>query len=258
MDFLKNNRAYLYGMLIVAVVSFFIFLAMNWRFHLMQSLLPPAPPPEVAYPRAPAMPPVVPTATGELLAKYEKILSVNAPHVLAALQPALTDEKIDELEARYHFKLTTDLRLLYLWHDGTPRTPYLSAFPNHEFVPLELAIAQRDRLQKQAAVGNAEQQQIHEMFVAHRNTWIGLIVDLAGDGYFYDPNRPEAEGSFFFNFAETGEYVFFPSFRNYLAAIIDGIDSKIITVGDTGVQISDYKLMRNLWRKYGAEISSEE
>jgi hypothetical protein len=60
-------------------------------------------------------------------------------------------------------------------------------------------------------------------------------VDLAGDGYFYDPGRSEAQGWFFFCFAEDGSYVFFRAFRNYLAAVVEGEKTNVFTGGPGGV-----------------------
>jgi hypothetical protein len=91
------------------------------------------------------------------------------------------------------------------------------------------------------------------MYVAHRDKWIDVFVDLAGDGYFFDPGRTEAEGSFFFCFAEDAEYIFFPSFRNYLAAVIEGNESGVFKVGIHGTETLDFKKAQILWKKYGAE-----
>ncbi len=90
------------------------------------------------------------------------------------------------------------------------------------------------------------------MWLSHRESWLGLIVDHAGDGYFLDPNRLESQGSFFFCFLEDGSYVFYPAFRNYLAAIIEGRETGIFVFDSKGVTTTDFVKAQGLWLKYGA------
>jgi hypothetical protein len=94
---------------------------------------------------------------------------------------------------------------------------------------------------------------VYATYAGHRDTWVGLIQDGAGDGYFYDPARTEAQGSFFFCFAEDGSYVFFPAFRNYLAGVVAGQKSGVFTAGPTGVDTADFGKAEQLWKCYGAE-----
>lgn len=212
----------------------------------------PAPSPGEMYPAAPAMPPVVAAPVEDLLATYEAFLKSKAPAVLAVLQPGLSDAEIDKLETAHSLQLTKDLRALYRWHNGTPRNANIDAFPNHEFVPLGLALANRDDLRKQVKAGTPEQQQVHAAFAGHRDTWVGLIVDVAGDGHFYDPARSEAEGSFFLCFAEDGSYIFYPAFRNYLAVVVEGTKTGVFVAGPRGVDIADFAKAQELWQRFGA------
>ncbi len=145
------------------------------------------------------------------------------------------------------------MRALYRWRNGTSRQAYICAFPNHEFVPLDQAAAQRDELRRQVEAETPEQQKAYALLAGHRDAWLGLIVDLAGDGYFFDPGRSEAQGSFFFCFAEDLSYVFFPSFRNYLAAVVEGSESGVFKFGGQGAETTDFERARRLWCKYGAE-----
>ncbi|MGA2798750.1 MAG: SMI1/KNR4 family protein [Thermoguttaceae bacterium] len=216
-------------------------------------LLPPPPPADALYPHAPHMPDVVSETSDKLLAKYERMLADQAPNILAALQPGLTDKEIDELEAKFSFNLTPDLRILYRWRNGTSRTTNINAFPDHEFIPLDQALVKRDALKKHINNATPEQQMVDAAYIGHCDTWLGLIVDLSGDGYFFDPGRMEAEGSFFFCFAEDGRYVFFPSFRNFLAAIVEGCELGVFKIGARGAETVDFEQAYTLWRKYGAE-----
>jgi cell wall assembly regulator SMI1 len=213
----------------------------------------PVPSPEDAYPHAPPMPPVVTTPIADLLSQHEAFLKSNAPAISASLQLGLTDTQIDTIETKYGLKLPPDLRALYRWRDGTPRTAALAAFPDHDFVPLELALTNRDDLRKQVKAGTSEQQQVYSAYAGHRDSWVGLIVDAAGDGHFFDPARSESEGSFFFCFAEDGNYIFYPTFRNYLAAVIEGENSGVFAPGPQGLQTVDFLKAQQLWCRFGAQ-----
>jgi len=76
-------------------------------------------------------------------------------------------------------------------------------------VPLEEALADRDALRQQFQTASRAQRWVGSALMKYRGAWLGLIVDGAGDGYFFDPGRSEQEGSFFFCFAEDGTYLFF-------------------------------------------------
>jgi hypothetical protein len=209
-------------------------LGLKWLKEILRTaaytiLLPPPPAPGIAYPPAPPMPAPVAEPVEALLARYEKMLAAKAPAALAALQPALSDAQIDAVESRHGFKLTPDLRALYRWHNGE-RASATEVFPDHRFVPLDEAAAARDAVRQQV---------------------IGLIVDAAGDGYYYDPSRTEAQGSFFFNFAEDGAYTFYPAFRNYLAGVIEGQEKGAFGLGPGGAKTKDFSKADAVWRRYG-------
>ncbi|MBW3538979.1 MAG: SMI1/KNR4 family protein [Planctomycetes bacterium] len=198
------------------------------------------------------MPPAVSTPVENLLSQYEAFLKSKAPSVLSALQPGLTDSEIDALERQHGVKLTSDLRALYRWRNGTPRSANIDAFPDHQFVPLDVVFADRDELRKQVKAGTPEQQQVYAAFAGHRDEWLGLIVDVAGDGHFFDPGRSESQGSFFFCFAEDGSYVFYPAFRNYLAAVVNGQKAGVFAAGSLGIDTTDFEKALELWQRYGA------
>ena len=213
----------------------------------------PVPSPEKMYPQAPAMPPIVTTPVEDLLSQYESFLGSNAPTVLSALQSGLTDSEIDTLERQHGLKLPADLRSLYRWRNGTPRSANIDVFPDHEFVPLDVALTNRNDLRKEVKADGVEQQRAYAAFAGHRDAWVGLIVDLAGDGYFFDPSRTQSQGSFFFCFAEDGRYMFYPAFRNYLAAVLDGQKSGVFLSGPRGVETADFVRAAQLWGRFGAE-----
>ena len=199
------------------------------------------------YPAAPAMPAAVPETVETLLAQYERILHDRAPKILAAMNPGLSDAQIDALETKHQFTLPHDLRALYRWRNGTSDR-VLNTFADHRLVPLEEALEERD-----AHIGQvADEGFFVRALIGHRKAWLGLIVDLAGDGYYFDPQRSESEGSFFFCFAEDMDYVFFPTFRNFLAATIEGQKSGSLGFDAQGACTVDFERALPLWDRYGA------
>lgn len=73
--------------------------------------------------------------------------------------------------------------------------------------------------------------------------------DGAGDGYFYDPERTEAEGAFFYYMAEGGYYVWFPSFRNFLSGVIECYESHCVRLSADGRSLdSDASGMEKIWQ----------
>jgi cell wall assembly regulator SMI1 len=232
---------------VAAVVLWYTLDASMWMRMFM-----PIPAPEEAYPAAPPMPVPVAQTCPELLSKYGRLLG-QAPKVLSALRPGLKDAEIDALESKYHFKLPADLRALYRWHNGTDRPAWVDAFPDHMFIPLDQALAEREAMRQQIREATGAMQKLGVSWLGHRLGWLPLLTDGSGDGYFFDPAKSEAEGSFFFNFAEDGQFIFFPAFRNYLAAIIEGNASGVFKFGERGAETVDFERAQALWKKYGAE-----
>jgi cell wall assembly regulator SMI1 len=198
------------------------------------------------YPRAPLMPAAVPETADKLLARYEQILRKQAPQLLAATQPGLSDAQIDALEKEHHFTLPPDLRALYRWRNGT--SSGLDVFADHRFVPLDEALTERAAVGEGAAPAGF----VARMFVSHREGWIEVITDPAGDGYYFDPARSESEGSFFFCFAEDAQFVFFPAFRNFLAASVEGHETQVLSFGELGAETLDFDRAQKLWERFGA------
>ncbi len=211
------------------------------------------PPPGELYPRAPAMPPAVPETVEDLLGRFERILRDRAPEVFASMQRGLTDARIDALQSKHKFVLPQDLRALYRWRNGSTRDSRLAVFADHRFVALDEALRTRDALRGQLRAATRVQRLFYAPYVGHRDQWLGLIVDVAGDGYFFDPGRSEDEGSFFFCFAEDGSYWFFPTFRNFLAATIARHDSGVFRFASHGAETVDHVRAHKLWHRYGVD-----
>jgi hypothetical protein len=87
------------------------------------------------------------------------------------------------------------------------------------------------------------------VFAGHRNSWIQALNDGAGDGYFYDPERTDVEGAFFYHFAEDGSYTWFPSLRNFLSGLIECYQTKSITLEKDGKNLKeDVSRTQAIWQ----------
>lgn len=206
------------------------------KFEIARMLLPDLTGVDL-YPAAPSMAPVVSASMDELLAEYEAFLAKDAPKVLEALQPGLTHDEILQLEAKYQVTLTQDLRELYQWRNGSVSELSPNAFPYMWFVPIDTALEARAFNAKELEQLDPQRREFYDEVISHTYPWIGIILDPGGEGYHYDPERAESEGSFFHH--DTGEYTFYPSVRNYLAEVLEEIRAGGIYATDTGLA---YKL----------------
>ena len=208
------------------------------------------------YPSAPRMPAVVSEPMPEILARLEAILQTNAPHVLDVLQPGLSAGEIAKLEEQYRVQLPEEIKAIYLWHNGSARTTnYLSGdfIPTHRFVPLEETLSERTAVSAEKTT--LLQRAFYRVLAGHRDSWIALFSDRAGDGYWLDPKRNSVDGAVFFNFTETASYVFFPSAKNLMAGIAECYAQNIFFVkpGSSPPQLEeDFEKAQKAWEKFGA------
>ena len=201
------------------------------------------------YPEAPPLPAVVSERVGSLLARLEATLRTNAPAVLEGLQPGLSDAEIRALELKGGFQLSDDLRALYRWRNGAKTNSLIGLIPGQHFVPLEWAVSERAML-LDGEGQTATQRAAMAMFTAHMKNWIHILNDGAGDGYFFDPTRPNAP--FFYHMAEAGHYLWFPSVKNFLAAAIECYEIKVFKPSADGSDVEeDYDQSGKIWERYG-------
>lgn len=166
------------------------------------------------YPKPKNLPPAVSQGVEQLLARLQAALETNAPAVVQALQPGLSEPQISALEAQGGFRLSSDLKAFYRWHNGMGTNTILGLLPGQRFLPLQQCVAER------ALVGQ-QRGAVFAVFAGHRKSWVHVLDDGAGDGYFFDPQRTDATGAFFYHMAEGGYYIWFPSFRNFLSGAIE-------------------------------------
>jgi len=87
-------------------------------------------------------------------------------------------------------------------------------------------------------------------WMAHEAGWLSLFPDAAGDGYYYDPTQSYPDGGVFYNFRESGYYLYFPSIRNLLMAVVECYQTGAYKPG----QMPDFDLEFQVMRKYGVEF----
>ena len=173
------------------------------------------------YPKPHGLPPVVSQPLEQLLARLQTALETNAPAVAKTLQPGLSEAQIAALEAQGGFRLSDDLRAFYRWHNGMATNSTLGLLPGQRFLPLEQCAGERVIMGQQTGAAPSAQRAAFAVFASHRKSWVHVLDDGAGDGYFYDPERTDAAGAFFYHMAEGGYYVWFPSFRNFLSGVTE-------------------------------------
>ncbi len=233
------------GIGIVIAIVFLIALGF-WSRTKLQTLF---------YPVAPPMPAVVSETMPEILARLESILKTNAPHVLAALQTGLSTAVIANLEQKYHVQLPEDIKAIYEWHDGSARdTNFLRGdfIPIHRFLPLEEALEENVIVPRGPAT--LLQMVAYWLLAGHRNSWISLFADGAGDGYWFDPKRKPSEGSVFYNFTEEASFVFFPSPKNLMAGIAKCYEKGAfqIKTGSSPPELDeDFEQANIIWKEFG-------
>ena len=204
------------------------------------------------YPKPRNLPPIVNQTTEQLLARLQAVLDTNAPIVATALQPGLSDAEIATLEAGGGFHLSDELRALYRWHNGMATNSVIGLLAGQRFVPLDEIVRERAIIAQQVASASGIQRAAFSIFAGHRTSWIQVLDDGAGDGYFYDPQRSAAEGAFFFNLAEGRYYRWFPSVRNFLAGGVECYESRAVTIGSDGKSLDEQSdRTEKIWERFG-------
>jgi hypothetical protein len=203
------------------------------------------------YPKPKNLPQVVSQSSEQLLAGLQATLQTNAPDVAEALQPGLSETQISALEAQGRFRLSEDLRGFYRWHNGMATNTTLGLLPGQRFLPLEECIAERAMMGQHKGAAYA-------VFAGHRKRWVHVLDDGAGDGYFYDPERPEAGGAFFYHMAEGAYYIWFPSFRNFLSGVIECYETRCVKLSADGKTLDeDGSGTEKIWHRLAKASASE-
>jgi cell wall assembly regulator SMI1 len=205
------------------------------------------------YPKPGVLPPVVSESTDALLARLQKTLEAKTPALARHLQPGLTDEAIRQLEATGGFKLPEDIRALYRWHNGQAPDSPDGLLPGLRFLSLENVVLERQLLRKQVTGLGFWQWFTFKVFAGHRLPWIPVLTDGSSDGYFTDPDRREEEGTFFYSFAETRHFTWFPSFRNFLTGLAECYETGAVQIAKDGKSLEeDPKRTQAIWQRLSA------
>ena len=202
------------------------------------------------YPKPRGLPSVVSQTAEQLLARLQSLLETNAPIVAQALQPGLSDAQISALETEGGFRLSDDLRAFYRWHNGMATNSTAGLLPGQRFCPLDELVSERALVRQQVASGTSVQRAAFAVFAGHTKDWVHVLDDGAGDGYFFDPKRTDAEGAFFFHFAEVGYYIWFPSFRNFLSGVVECYETGCVKLAADGKSLDeDADRTQKIWEQ---------
>jgi cell wall assembly regulator SMI1 len=209
------------------------------------------------YPVAPPMPAIISEPMPEILTHLEAVLKTSAPLVSAKLQPGISAEQIAKLEAQYHVQIPDEIKAIYEWHNGSVRaatTNDLADFmPLYRFLPLDEALAQRTTTTPPGDapfVGRVA----YRVFAGHRDSWICLFEDGAGNGYWFDPKRKATEGAVFYNFTEEADFLFFPSPKNMMAGIAECYEQGAfhMKTNSSPPQLDeDFETAQKIWTRFG-------
>jgi len=207
-------------------------------------------------PKPHSLPPVVADTTEQLLASLQGALQTNAPALAKSLQPGLSDAQISALETQGGFHLSDDLRALYRWHNGMATNSIIGLLPGQRFLPLDYIVAQRAVESQRLASASPLQRAAFAAF-AHSRDWVHVLDDGAGDGYFYDPKRTDADAAFFYFMAEEGYYVWFPSLRNFLSGVVEAYHTGTVKVAADGKSLDgDFDKLQKIWDRLGKASTS--
>ena len=131
-----------------------------------------------------------------------------------------------------------------------PTNTTVGLLSGQRFLPLEEVVAERALMRQQSGAAFG-------IFAGHRKSWLHVLDDGAGDGYFYDPERTDAQGAFFFHSAEVGHYVWFPSLRNFLSGVIECYQSQAVKVAGDGKSLEeDADRTEKIWSRLGKSKES--
>ncbi|MHC4742161.1 MAG: SMI1/KNR4 family protein [Planctomycetota bacterium] len=205
------------------------------------------------YPAPPPMPAQVDETMQSPTGQLEALLQTKAPKVLPSLNPGLSEERILELEHNSGITLPEDMRALYRWHDGQSLNISYCLIPGQRFMPLAEAIATRERLRQDVKASSTAQRVAFSIFAGHKNGWLTVFDDGAGDGHFLDIERVTEPGHFFYNMMEMNYYIFFPSVRNFIAGLVECYSKKAIWYSEEDDTMEeDYELAESIWTRFGA------
>lgn len=206
------------------------------------------------YPAPPPMPAQVDETMESLTGRLEALLRTKAPKVLASLNPGLPEEKILELERNSNITLPDDMRALYRWHNGQSPNISYCLIPGQRFMPLAEAIAAHERLRQDVKASSTAQRVAFSIFAGHKNGWLTVFDDGAGDGHFLDIERVTEPGHFFYNMAEANHFVFFPSVHNFVAGLVECYSKGAIRFSEEDDAMEeDYELSESIWTQFGAQ-----
>ena len=205
------------------------------------------------YPVPERMPPATTHNVEKLLTQLEATLKTKAPAIIGSFQPGLADSQITALEEKAGMKLSSDMRALYRWRNGSASKNLEGFIPGHRFVPLEEAVESSDLFRQKVKESTFSQRVAHRVFTAHRAKWLVVFDDGAGDGYFYDSGKSDIEGAFFYHVAEVGYYRWFPAVGNFIGGVVECYEAGAIKASGDGMKLEEnFEQSQEIWEQVSA------
>jgi cell wall assembly regulator SMI1 len=202
------------------------------------------------YPKPGPLPAAVTEPTETLLNRLQKTLEKNAPEIAHQLQPGLSEAEINAQEMAGGFVLPAEIRALYRWHNGQAPASPDGLLPGLRFLPLETTVRERQLLSQQLRAEGFWSRLNFKIFAGHRRSWVPILDDGSGDGYYVDPDRSDAEGAFFYNFSEVRFYTWFPAFRNFLTGLIECYDTGAVRLSPDRKSLDEnHPKTRVIWQR---------
>jgi cell wall assembly regulator SMI1 len=199
-------------------------------------------PPLIPAPGSGGMPPLVQGSMQVVLEDFELALEANQPGFLEQLNPGLSDAALEKAQGDLGVQIHPEMQALYQWHDGLAKGVEL--FPGYEYYSLEESIQTNRDLNAEFA------RRGFKLFMQAEAAWLILFPDAAGDGYYYDYKQQYEQGAVFFNFRESGYFIFFPSIKNLLTAITECFTQGAYQETET----IDFDLENRILKQYGLEV----
>jgi cell wall assembly regulator SMI1 len=239
LDKLMQQKYLIFGfILLLLAAGLYSLRSLDLNFELAKALIGKPLPDDVMYPPSPVdMPACNLTPLPELLARYEEILIKLGVPVATCLNQGLNDDQLDQLESRFSVKLSTDIRNLYKWHNGTPEECTIAIFPLGKMLPLDYSLEMKHR----PRAGNRAPRVEHFMdeWMAFQKSWIEITADGSGNGYYYDPERIDCTSSFFYHAHDDVPYDFYPCIGNFIESLIDEYERGDIVFENDSVRSTD-------------------
>jgi hypothetical protein len=250
--YMRKLPAVIAILLFIVTLSVIAMRRINLNFEIAKLLIGDPLPIDEMYPPSPKDLPVsLATPLPELLIEYEGVLKALGVDLETSFQKGLTDSELNALEEKYACELSSDIRELYKWHNGTPIANTIEVFPSGRFLPIDYSL--ESKASPPPDKRDPEVIRWSEEMLAFRKSWIEIIADGSGNGFYYDPDRITHSSSFFHNYHDDVPFDFYPCVGNYIQSLIDHNEAGNLKTSEFGIQFT-YEEETSYVNRYGKRV----